>query len=191
MIISRHAETINIKDSNEFSKILELNDEKYILTFKKTESEKIFITCESKDETISLYNYYIELSFQEFSLLGKSFRQCDDINDIFIFLLNVLNGGQIKIKTLKEMESNAELSSSNNDTIILNLEIPFFSQKYEKIKIEFLKKEKDLLKLYKKIREKYQKLKKIIYEEESENNFLYNKKSSNEFAKELIKEIEK
>ena len=33
MIISRHAETINIKDSNEFSKILELNDEKYILTF--------------------------------------------------------------------------------------------------------------------------------------------------------------
>ena len=89
------------------------------------------------------------------------------------------------------MESNAELSSSNNDTIILNLEIPFFSQKYEKIKIEFLKKEKDLLKLYKKIREKYQKLKKIIYEEESENNFLYNKKSSNEFAKELIKEIEK
>ena len=134
-------ETDNIKDSNEFSKILELNAEKYILTFKKIESEKIFITCESKDETISLYNYYIELSFKEFNLLGKSFRQCDDINDIFIFLQNILNGAQIKIKTLKkEMKSNVKLSLSNNNTMILNLEIPLFSQKYENIKIEFSKK---------------------------------------------------
>ena len=69
--------------------------EKYFVIFiKNSDSSTILIECEPEDKLIGLYNYSIEMSFEEFTLLGKSFKQCDDIDDIFILLKNMLNQTQ-------------------------------------------------------------------------------------------------
>ena len=162
-----------------FSQVIEVHPEKYIITIEQKDTDKILIKCEPKDDTITLFDYYIELSFEEFISLGKSFKQCDDINDVFILLKNVLS--ESEIKTSKTLYSKAELQLLDNEIIILLLKIPLLTEKYEEIKFEFAKKNKDTINQFKKLREKYQNLKKMIYEED---NSYYSK--AYEFTKKLI-----
>ena len=70
--------------------------------------------------------------------------------------------------------SNVKLENSINNSINLILKIPLLNEKYEKIKIEFKKENKDIRKQYEKLKNKFLKIKKIVYpdleEKKTQNN---------------------
>ena len=74
--------------------------------------------------------------------------------------------------------SNVKLENSNNGSINLILKIPLLNEKYEKIKIEFKKENKDIRKQYEKLKNKFLKIKKIVYpdleEKKTQNNQMNN-----------------
>ena len=74
--------------------------------------------------------------------------------------------------------SNVKLENSNNGSINLILKIPLLNEKYEKIKIEFKKENKDIRKQYEKLKNKFLKIKKIVYpdleEKKNQNNQMNN-----------------
>ena len=53
-------------DKDKFSKEIELEGEIFLLTFEKLNDSKITITCENKYDYLSLYNYTIVLTYDEF-----------------------------------------------------------------------------------------------------------------------------
>jgi hypothetical protein len=59
------------------------------------------------------------------------------------------------------MIPNVKLESMNNDSFALLFKIPLFSGKYEDIRIEILKNEKNIYKQYEKLKNKYFKIKSI------------------------------
>ena len=69
--------------------------------------------------------------------------------------------------------SNIKLENSINNSINLILKIPLLNEKYEKIKIEFKKENKDIKKQYEKLKNKFLKIKKIAFtdeEKKTQNN---------------------
>ena len=69
--------------------------------------------------------------------------------------------------------SNVKLENSINNSINLILKIPLLNEKYEKIKIEFKKENKDIKKQYEKLKNKFLKIKKIAFtdeEKKTQNN---------------------
>ena len=59
------------------------------------------------------------------------------------------------------MIPSVKLESMNNDSFALLFKIPLFSGKYENIRIDFLKNEKNIYKQYEKLKNKYFKIKSI------------------------------
>ena len=141
------------------SKEINIEKEKYFIIFKRKKNNKILITCEPEDELISLYNYYKEISFEEFKLLGISFKQYENIDEIFEFLKNIVK----EIYSVNEIKPEIELKILEDDNIILLLKIQLSNNKSEEIKIEFNKNIKDTINQFKKLKEKYKNLKYIIY----------------------------
>ena len=127
---------------NKFQKELKVKDEKFILkNLKEKDSSKIIITCEPKDELLTLFDYSIEITYDEFIKLGRVFRQCYDIDNVFNLLKNIMSGCQIS-KTFngRTLISNIELQFLDNENKVLILKVPLLTQEYEEIKIEFSKK---------------------------------------------------
>ena len=144
--------------SREFSKVFNLEGKSFLISVKKMENE-ISISCNpnNEDEEItSLIEYYLELTYDKFLNLGKSFKQCDDSNQVYNLLYKVLKS---EIKFSDGMKSNSNLKYSKNSSIILNMEIPLLSGNYEKLKIELMQREKDIKKQFSRLKEKYLKLK--------------------------------
>ena len=159
---------------NSFDKSIKINDKIYLLSLNKN-NNKILINCKLEDEDeelFSLDNYNIELSFEEFFNIGKIFKQCDDINQIFDLLYQIL---KTEIGLSNGMKSKSTLNIINypfqGQSIELLLEVPLLICKYEKIKIELLNKKKDIKEQLNKIKEKYYALKNEInnYEEKIKN----------------------
>ena len=75
--------------------------------------------------------------------------------------------------------SNVKLENSNNGSINLILKIPLLNEKYEKIKIEFKKENKDIRKQYEKLKNKFLKIKKIVYPDLEEKNTQNNQMNPN------------
>ena len=75
--------------------------------------------------------------------------------------------------------SNVKLENSNNGSINLILKIPLLNEKYEKIKIEFKKENKDIRKQYEKLKNKFLKIKKIVYPDLEENKTQNNQMNPN------------
>ena len=142
---------------------LPLNDEKYTITLKVNDSSKISLTCNSNDDFTSVYNYSVVLSYEEFCDLGKTFKLCDNISDVFNTLKNIFEEISFSCNSIKEMKANARLIQSENETISLVIKIPLISGKYEEIKIEFKKGKKDIEEQFKKMRNKYLKIKSLVY----------------------------
>ena len=69
---------------------------------------------------------------------------------------------------------NVKLENSNNNSINLILKIPLLNEKYEKIKIEFKKENKDIKKQYEKLKNKFLKIKKIVFPEMEEKHMQNN-----------------
>ena len=142
---------------------LPLNDEKYTITLKVNDSSKISLTCCANEDFTSVYNYSVVLSYEEFCDLGKTFKLCDNISDVFNTLKNIFEEISFSCNSIKEMKANARLIQSENETISLVIKIPLISGKYEEIKIEFKKGKKDIEEQFKKMRNKYLKIKSLVY----------------------------
>ena len=136
-----------IDNNNFIITIKHLNDSYNINIKKEVEFSKILMTCNLTDDILSLYDYYLELSFEDFIKLGNSFRQCNDINDIFLLLKNVMS--EIKITTRfynKENYSFVKLTNINNELELI-LTIPLLTGEKEEITLFFEKKERDPINL--------------------------------------------
>jgi len=129
--------------------------------------DNISIYCKPKTEyekVLSSFKYYSYLDYNKFKEKGKCFRTCDNINEIYSILENIL---QKEIK-YNEMicKKRLEILKDDKDSICLILEVPLIAGKYETINFEFKKEEKDLkshneeLKAY--IKNIMENLKKII-----------------------------
>ena len=84
----------NISSStNNFIKEIYIGNDLYNVKIEKdNDSSKILMSCNLKDDVISLFDYSLELSYDEFCKLGKSFRNCDDINEIYNLLKYLIYG---------------------------------------------------------------------------------------------------
>ena len=81
----KEKENENTKEKEKvFKQIHILNGVCYNLILKLVKS-KIIITCNSVNDYISLYDNYAEISYSKFLNLGKCFKSCSDLEDIFFF----------------------------------------------------------------------------------------------------------
>ena len=147
-------------NKNEISQCLNIDKEIFEVVFKK-DKDKIFISCIPKEECICLYDYSIEITYEEFCKLGKTFKLCENIDEIFKIIKNIAEEVSFSKKGI-DMQSNLRIEYSEDNTIILLFKIPLLIGKYEEIKIEFKKTQKDVSEQFKKLKEKYLKIKSMI-----------------------------
>ena len=160
------------------SQPLNLNEEIFGVSFEKRKNT-IFILCKPKDGAICLYVYYIEISYEEFCKLGKTFKLCENINEIFEIIRNIIEEVKFTNKKGSDVKSNIRIEYGEyNDDIMLILNIPLLIGTYEEIKIEFRKIKKDINFQFKKLKKKYLKLKTMVI-----NNEI--KELRNEFKSEI------
>jgi len=183
------------KIEKEFNKNYTWEDIKYNLNLKLTKS-KIIMTFNSLDDYISLYDNYAEITYSEFLNLGKCFKSCSNLDEIFNLLKNVLKGLYLNIK--KDEYVNKIIYSSNGiyesryssincstddeeKFLKLNLTIPLLSGINEIVCIKFKRNEKkNIRESYKKLREKYLNVKRF-----AEENFISNDKKLEKIKKEI------
>ena len=119
--------------------------------------------------------------------MGKSFKLCDNIYDVFNTLKNLFDEISFSSNSIKEMKSSAKLVQGENDTIFLVIKIPLISGKFEDIKISFKKAKKDIEDQFKKMKKKYLKIKSIVY---ARKNADKNQKFTKNIVDELYEEFE-
>ena len=106
------------------------------------------MTCNLKDNVLSLFDYSLELSYEEFCKLGKSFKYCDDINDIYELLKNIMHEITISTKNSSlKIKSSIRLNSLFDNEIELVISIPLITGKNEIIQFLFEKKNRDPINL--------------------------------------------
>jgi len=104
----------NNQDSKIYKKELELDDETYILTLKKENTSHLSIFLENKLDFLSLYNYSITLSYNEFCKLGKTFRLFDNIDEIFDIIRRLLNGVEFSFRKDNDIPGQANQNNQQN-----------------------------------------------------------------------------
>ena len=174
----------NVQKRPEKSCIIELplNEERYTIKIKVNDSSKISITCNAKEDFTSAFNNSVVLSFEEFCDLGKSFKLCDNIYEVFNTLKNIFEEISFSSNSIKEMKAHASLIQSENDTISLLIKIPLITGKYEEIKIGFKKAKRDIEEQFKKLKKKYLKIKSMVYARKNADN-------KTKFQKNLLDEL--
>ena len=174
-----------------FDKTITIEDDLYKIIIKIDEghsNDYIYITCNSIDENISLYNYSKHLNYNSFYHLGYSFKQCKDLDETFDLLKKILSDETIKISFNNTMELKSDYKAKilNNGDLTLILTMPLLTGKSEKIEIEFNKEQKDSVKQFEKLKKKYCSLKRMIYNRST--NTVENDEKN--FIESLINEIE-
>ena len=118
--------TLATKNEEKYSIELPLDDEKYIVTITKKNSSQISLKCENKLNFLSLYNYRITLTYDEFTKIGKSFRLFDNIDEIFNIIKNLFIGVDFSLKKQtnntfhNRMQNNNMLNINNNVSMNMN-----------------------------------------------------------------------
>ena len=152
---------IESDNDNENYKYLKIDQEIFIIKFIKGDNQ-ISISCIPLDEFVCLYDYSIQISYEEFCRLSKTFSVYESIDDIFKIIKNIVEEVNLTTNEEKLVESNIYIQYSTNESIILNLKIPLLIGTYEKIKIEFNKVEKNINEQFKKLKKNYLNLKTVI-----------------------------
>ena len=162
------------KKDYEFSRILNLDGLPYNIKLNLIK-EKINIMCSSTIDYLSLYDYSLDISFQEFLNLGKCFKSCSNLEEIFNLLKNILKGIRLSIiknepisnkgtnintgfysDDYENNSSSVNLECQEGKTFKIILRIPLLSGNYEFITLELNKKEKNnIIESYNKLRQKY------------------------------------
>ena len=162
------------KKGNEFSRILNLEGMQYNIRLKLIKA-KINIMCTSTIDYLSLYDYSLDITFQEFLNLGKCFKSCSNLEEIFNLLKNILKGIRLSIiknesisnkgantntgffsDDYENNSSSVNLECQEGKTFKIILRIPLLSGNYEFITLELNKKEKNnIIESYNKLRQKY------------------------------------
>ena len=75
-----------------FTKELELDNDSYIVTIKKVKPSLISIKCENKFDYLATHDYSINLTYDEFCKLARTFRLFDNIDEIFDTIKNLFKG---------------------------------------------------------------------------------------------------
>ena len=166
---------------------LPLNEEKYTIKLKVNDSSKISLTCNSNDDFTSVYNYSVVLSYDEFCDLGKTFKLCDNISDVFNTLKNIFEEISFSCNSIKEMKASARLFQNEGENIYLLIKIPLITGKFEEIKIVFKKGKRDIEEQFKKLKKKYLKIKSIVYTRKNSQN---GPKMQKNLLEELLEEFE-
>ena len=166
---------------------LPLNDEKYTITLKVNDSSKISLTCCANEDFTSVYNYSVVLSYEEFCDLGKTFKLCDNISDVFNTLKNIFEEISFSCNSIKEMKASARLFQNEGENIYLLIKIPLITGKFEEIKIVFKKGKRDIEEQFKKFKKKYLKIKSIVYTRKNSQN---GPKMQKNLLEELLEEFE-
>ena len=147
---------MNSLNQKKFDKSITIEDELYKIIIQIVEDsfagKYIYITCNSIDENISLYNYSKQLYYDNFSSLGNSFKHCINLDEIFDLLKKILSDEAIKISfnNTTEINSDYKVKMLNNGDLTLILTIPLLTGKSEIIEIQFNKKEKDSVQQFEK-----------------------------------------
>ena len=163
------------KKDYEFSRILNLDGLPYNIKLNLIK-EKINIMCSSTIDYLSLYDYSLDITFQEFLNLGKCFKSCSNLEEIFNLLKNILKGIRLSIiknESISNKGTNINIVFSSDDdyeskyssvnlecqegkTFKIILKIPLLSGSTELITLELNKKEKNnIIESYNKLRQKY------------------------------------
>lgn len=162
------------KKGNEFSRILNLEGMQYNIRLKLIKA-KINIMCTSTIDYLSLYDYSLDITFQEFLNLGKCFKSCSNLEEIFNLLKNILKGIRLSIiknesisnkgantntgffsDDYENNSSSVNLECQEGKTFKIILKIPLLSGSTELITLELNKKEKNnIIESYNKLRQKY------------------------------------
>jgi hypothetical protein len=162
------------KKGNELSRILNLEGMQYNIKLKLIKA-KINIMCTSTIDYLSLYDYSLDISFQEFLNLGKCFKSCSNLEEIFNLLKNILKGIRLSIiknesisnkgantntgffsDDYENNSSSVNLECQEGKTFKIILKIPLLSGSTELITLELNKKEKNnIIESYNKLRQKY------------------------------------
>ena len=109
--------TLEKKKEEKYSIELPLDDEKYIVTIIKNNSSQISLKCENKFDFLSIYNYSITLTYDEFTNIGKSFKLFDNIDEIFNIIKNLFIGVEF---SLKKPNNNEFSNQMGNNVINMN-----------------------------------------------------------------------
>ena len=159
---------INKNQNDIIVQTLKLDREIFEVIFKK-ENDKILILCEPRDEVSCLYDYSTEISLEEFHNLGKTFKLCKNIDDIFTLIKNLVAEVKLTKRKKSVIESNISIHYSLDDSIFLLFKIPLLTGELEEIKVEFNKLQKDILGQFKKLKDKYLTIKSLIIQNNIEN----------------------
>ena len=116
---------IESDNDNEIYKYLKIDQEIFIIKFIKGDNQ-ISISCIPLDEFVCLYDYSIQISYEEFCRLSKTFSVYESIDDIFKIIKNIVEEVNLTTNEEKLVESNIYIQYSTNESIILNLKIPLF-----------------------------------------------------------------
>ena len=81
-----------------FTKELELDNDSYIVTIKKVKPSQISIKCENKFDYLATHDYSINLTYDEFCKLARTFRLFDNIDEIFDTIKNLFKGVNFSFK---------------------------------------------------------------------------------------------
>ena len=81
-----------------FTKELELDNDSYIVTIKKVKPSLISIKCENKFDYLAIHDYSINLTYDEFCKLARTFRLFDNIDEIFDTIKNLFKGVNFSFK---------------------------------------------------------------------------------------------
>ena len=109
------------QESMKYIKELELDDETYILTLKKENNSQLSISLENELDFLSLYNYSITLSYDDFCKLGKSFRLFDNIDEIFNIIKKLLNGVEFSFRKDNDMPAQMNQNYQQNRNVNNNM----------------------------------------------------------------------
>ena len=118
--------TLTTKKEEKYSIELPLDDEKYIVTITKKNSSQISLKCVNKLNFLSLYNYRITLTYDEFTKIGKSFRLFDNIDEIFNIIKNLFIGVDFSLKKQtnntfhNRIQNNNMMNMNNNNMMKMN-----------------------------------------------------------------------
>ena len=177
------------KKGNEFSRILNLEGMQYNIRLKLIKA-KINIMCTSTIDYLSLYDYSLDISFQEFLNLGKCFKSCSNLEEIFNLLKNILKGIRLSIiknesisnkgantntgffsDDYENNSSSVNLECQEGKTFKIILKIPLLSGSTELITLELNKKEKNnIIESYNKLRQKYLNVKRYAEDKDTRDS---------------------